>query len=559
MGGESKQPMSKTIHIFDTTLRDGTQGEKVSFSAEDKFRIAKKLDEFGIHYIEGGWPGSNPKDMAFFEKAKSHTFKHAKVVAFGSTCRAGNKPQNDPNLQAMIDADTPAVSMFGKTWLLHVEEALKITPEENLKIISGSVGYLKQNGKEVIYDAEHFFDGYKSDPDYAIKTLLTAEAAGADVIVLCDTNGGTLTHEIARIVSEVKEKVTAPLGIHTHNDCELAVANTLAAVEAGAVHVQGTVNGYGERCGNANLCSVIPNLQLKMGYSCVPSGKIQQLSTLSKFVSELGNLVPDNKQPYVGKSAFAHKGGVHVSAVMKNAATYEHIKPEEVGNLRRVLVSDLSGKSNVCYKSDELGFKFDKSSPESTRIVQQLKKLENEGYQYEAAEASFELLVKQMTDQAPDYFSLESFRVIMERNGRGETRSEATIKVRVNDQIELSAAEGNGPVHALDAALRRALCEFYPEISRMQLQDYKVRVLNEKDGTGAKVRVLIDSAMDGKSWGTVGVSENIIDASWQALSEGITYYLMNENSKPKRKFELEENKSPLEGSTAQAGRGVNER
>ncbi|MFU8813522.1 MAG: citramalate synthase [Balneolaceae bacterium] len=542
--------MSKTIRIFDTTLRDGTQGEKVSFSAEDKFRIAQRLDEFGVHYIEGGWPGSNPKDMAFFEKAKKHTFKNAKVVAFGSTCRAGNMPEEDPNLKALIAAETPAVSMFGKTWLLHVEEALKITPEENLRIISGSVSHLKKHEKEVIYDAEHFFDGYKSDPGYAIQTLKAAEAAGADVLVLCDTNGGTLTHEISRIVGEVKKKVSTPLGIHTHNDCEMAVANSLAAVEAGAVHVQGTVNGYGERCGNANLCSVIPNLQLKMGYRCVPDVQISNLASLSTFVSELANLVPDNKQPYVGRSAFAHKGGVHVSAVMKNAATYEHIKPETVGNQRRVLVSDLSGKSNVCYKSDELGFAFDKNSKESSEIVHKLKQLENEGYQYEAAEASFELLVKQMTEQAPEFFSLEGFRVIMERNGSGESRSEATIKVRVNDQVELSAAEGSGPVHALDAAIRRALREFYPEIQAMKLQDYKVRVLNEKDGTGAKVRVLIDSAIDGHSWGTVGVSENIIDASWQALSEGITYYLMNEKSKPKRKFELKENKSPLEGSTA---------
>lgn len=529
--------MSKTIQIFDTTLRDGTQGEKVSFSAEDKFRIAKRLDAFGIHYIEGGWPGSNPKDMAFFEKAKTHSFKHAKIVAFGSTCRAGNTPQEDPNLQAMIAAETPAVSIFGKTWLLHVNDALKITPEENLSIISGSVEFLKQHGKEVIYDAEHFFDGYKDDPEYAIKTLLTAESAGADVLVLCDTNGGTLTHEVSRIVADVFSKVNTPLGIHSHNDCELAVANAVAAVDSGAVHVQGTINGYGERCGNANLCSVIPNLQLKMGYRCVTDSQIQSLSTLSKYVSELGNLSPENRQPYVGKSAFAHKGGIHVSAVMKNAATYEHIEPELVGNTRRVLVSDLSGKSNVSYKSEELGFKFDKTSGVSTRIVQKLKELENQGYQYEAAEASFELLVKTMTQTAPDFFNLEGFRVIMERNANGESRSEATIKVRVNDQIELSAAEGNGPVHALDAALRRSLCEFYPEISSMHLQDYKVRVLNEKDGTGAKVRVLIDSAKDGTSWGTVGVSENIIDASWQALSEGITYFLMNQNSKPKKKLD----------------------
>ncbi len=535
--------MPKTIHIFDTTLRDGTQGEKVSFSAEDKLRIATRLDQFGIHYIEGGWPGSNPKDMAFFEKAKNHTFNHAKVVAFGSTCRAGNKPDLDPNLQALIAAETPAVSVFGKSWLLHVKQALKITPQKNLDIIKGSIAYLKGHGKEVIYDAEHFFDGYKDDQEYAIQTLLAAQSAGADVLVLCDTNGGTLTHEISQIVSEVIRKTSTPVGIHSHNDSELAVANALAAVEAGAVHVQGTINGYGERCGNANLCSVIPNLQLKMGFKCIPDDQLSQLTTLSHFVSELGNLVPDNKLPYVGKSAFAHKGGIHVSAVIKNEQTYEHIKPEIVGNTRRVLVSDLSGKSNIAYKSDELGFDFDKSTVESTKIVQELKKLENEGYQFEAAEASFELLVKQMTNQAPDFFKLEGFRVIMEQNANGESRSEATIKVRVNDQIELSAAEGNGPVHALDAALRRALCEFYPEISSMQLQDYKVRVLNEKDGTEAKVRVLIDSAKDGESWGTVGVSENIIDASWKALSEGIIYFLMNQKSKPKQKLKLAETKN----------------
>lgn len=539
--------MPKSIQIFDTTLRDGTQGEKVSFSAEDKFRIAKRLDEFGIDYIEGGWPGSNPKDMAFFDKAKEHTFAHAKIVAFGSTCRAGNKPEEDPNLKALIDAKTPTVSLFGKTWLLHVKEALNITPEENLELISGSISSLKSHGKEVIYDAEHFFDGYKDSPEYALKTLRAAESAGADVIVLCDTNGGTMTHEVTDIVREVRKEIKTPIGIHSHNDCELGVANAVAAVEAGAVHVQGTINGYGERCGNANLCSVIPNLQLKLGYSCIPEDQIKHLATVSKYVSELANLTPDNKQPYVGKSAFAHKGGVHVSAVMKNEQTYEHIKPDLVGNSRRVLLSDLSGKSNISYKSEELGFDFDKTSKEGSEIVDELKRLENEGYQFEAAEASFELLVKQKTNKTPDFFHLEGFRVIMERNGNGESKSEATIKVRVNDQIELSAAEGNGPVNALDAALRRALCEFYPEISTVQLQDYKVRVLNEKDGTGAKVRVLIDSAQDGASWGTVGVSENIIDASWKALSEGIIYFLMNKNSKPKHKPSIE---SPLQRSTA---------
>ncbi len=532
--------MTKTIQIFDTTLRDGTQGEKVSFSAEDKFRIAKRLDEFGVDYIEGGWPGSNPKDMAFFSKAKTHTFKNAKIVAFGSTCRAGSSPDEDPNLNALIKAETPAVSLFGKSWLLHVTEALHITPEENLALISGSVEYLKRFDKEVIYDAEHFFDGFKNNPEYALSTLKAAEKAGADILVLCDTNGGTLTHEISEIVTEVAQEVNTPLGIHTHNDCELAVANSLAAIEAGAIHVQGTVNGYGERCGNTNLCSIIPTLQLKMGYTCVSSDKLKHLSTLSKFVSELGNLSPDHKQPFVGRSAFAHKGGIHVSAVIKNEQTYEHIRPELVGNKRRVLVSDLSGKSNVCYKSDELGLDVDKYSKESSEIVQKLKELENQGYQFEAAEASFELLVKQITNSAPDFFSLEGFRIIMERDSSGKSRSEATIRLKVNGRIEHSAAEGNGPVHALDAALRKALREFYPEITSMKLQDYKVRVLNEKDGTGARVRVLIDSSKDTATWGTVGVSENIIDASWQALTDGITYYLMNQNSKPKNVNSLNE-------------------
>lgn len=517
--------MAKTIQIFDTTLRDGTQGEKIAFSAEDKLRIAQRLDTFGVHYIEGGWPGSNPKDMEFFEKAKGCTFLHASIVAFGSTCRAGNLPAEDPNLRALIEAETPAVSIFGKSWLLHVEEALRITGKENLNIISGSVAFLKQHGKEVIYDAEHFFDGYKDHPDYALQTLQAAEEAGADVLVLCDTNGGTLTSEINSIVKEVGKNVNIRLGIHAHNDSELAVANTLSAVEAGCTHVQGTINGYGERCGNANLCSIIPNLQLKQGYRCISDEQLSHLANLSRFVSEVANLSPDIKLPYVGRSAFAHKGGIHVSAVMKNEQTYEHVPPAKVGNQRRVLVSDLSGRSNVCYKSDELGITLDKYGDNVTAIVQKLKKLENEGFQFEAAEASFELLVKKMTESWKEFFELEGLRIIVEKDASGKARSEATIRLRVNSQIEHSAAEGTGPVHALDQALRKALKQFYPEISEMHLQDYKVRVLNEKDGTGARVRVLIDSGQNGHSWGTVGVSENIIDASWQALSDSFTYYL----------------------------------
>lgn len=543
--------MAESIQIFDTTLRDGTQGEKVSFSAEDKIRIAEKLDQFGIDYIEGGWPGSNPKDMAFFEMVKGRSFSHAKIVAFGSTCRAGSPTEEDANLQALIAADTPAVSIFGKTWLLHVTDALKITPEKNLDIISQSISYLKKHGKEVIYDAEHFFDGYKHDPEYALETLKSAEKAGADVLVLCDTNGGTLTHEISDIIQEVSGNVGVKLGIHAHNDSELAVANTLAAVNAGCTHVQGTVNGYGERCGNANLCSVIPNLQLKQNYRCIPDGQLQNLSMLSRFVSEVANLNPDNKLPYVGRSAFAHKGGIHVSAVIKNEQTYEHVKPESVGNNRRVLVSDLSGKSNIHYKSDELGIKLDNNGKYAPEIVRKLKDLENKGYQYEAAEASFELMVKKITEQGSDFFTLEGFRVIVEKNTTGETRSEATIRINVNGRIEHSAAEGSGPVHALDHALRKALIKFYPNIADIQLQDYKVRVLNGKEGTNSGVRVLIDSGMDTQSWGTVGVSKNIIEASWQSLSDSINYYLMhNAPSKPEP-VEREPEESQTESTTNQ--------
>jgi len=519
--------MAETIHIFDTTLRDGTQGEKVSFSAEDKLRIADRLDQFGIDYIEGGWPGSNPKDMEFFERVRNQSFNHAKIVAFGSTRRSSNRPEEDPNLRALIQADTPVVTIFGKTWLLHVHEALCIEPEENLELISSSVQYLKEHGKEVIYDAEHFFDGYKQDPKYALQTLLAAEQAGAETVVLCDTNGGTLPSEVTHIVSTIRSDVKVMLGIHAHNDGELAVANTMAAVEAGCRHVQGTINGYGERCGNVNLCSAIPNLQIKLGYNCVPTEQLKNMVSVSRFVSEVANLNPDNKLPYVGRSAFAHKGGIHVSAVMKNAQTYEHIDPLIVGNHRRVLVSDLSGKSNIQYKSDELGMELEKYENQVPAIVKKLKELESRGFQFEAAEASFELLVKQMTEPWKAFFTLEGFRVIVEKNAEGESRSEATIRLNCNGHIEHSAAEGNGPVHALDLALRKALVKFFPEITDVQLKDFKVRVLNEKDGTDAGVRVLIDSGRGSASWSTVGVSQNIIDATWQALSDSMNYFLLH--------------------------------
>ncbi|SMO52053.1 citramalate synthase [Fodinibius sediminis] len=527
--------MNTSINIFDTTLRDGTQGEKVAFSAEDKLRIAQQLDAFGIDYIEGGWPGSNPRDMEFFELAAEASFDHARIVAFGSTCRAGNEPNEDRNLQLLVEAETPAVSIFGKSWLLHVEKALQITAEQNLGIIRDSVRFLKNHNKEVIYDAEHFFDGYKEDPDYAVATLKAAEEAGADTVVLCDTNGGTLPGQVSEIVSEVLKQVNIPVGIHAHNDCELGVANAMAAVQSGCTHVQGTINGYGERCGNTNLCSLIPNLQIKQDYQCIPDQHLEELTALSRFISEVANLTPDIRQPYVGRSAFAHKGGIHVSAVMKNEETYEHIQPGRIGNSRRVLVSDLSGRSNISYKAEQLGIELDKYSDNVSEIVRELKDLENKGYQFEAAEASFELLVKKMTGVWEEFFELEGFRIIVEKNVSGSSRTEATLRIKVNDQVEHCAAEGNGPVHALDKALRKALRKFYPEISNMHLNDYKVRVLNEKDGTGADVRVLIDSAEHGQSWGTVGVSHNIIDASWQALTDSFSYFLAQEqkNLQPK--------------------------
>jgi 2-isopropylmalate synthase len=515
----------KKIYIFDTTLRDGTQGEGISFSVLDKILIARKLDEFGIDYIEGGWPGSNPKDMEFFREIKRYNLRHSKIVAFGSTRRASNSAENDLNIKTLLEADTPAVAIFGKSWILHAKTALGVSPEENLRIIYDSVAYLKSNGREVIYDAEHFFDGFKDDRDYAIRAIKSAEDAGADTIVLCDTNGGTLTLEIVEIISEVKKHVDTPLGIHAHNDSGLAVANSVAAVQAGVVHVQGTINGFGERCGNANLITVVPNLQIKGGYRCVPDEALKNWVSLSRFVYEIANIVPPNNDPYVGISAFAHKGGVHVSAVMKDSRTYEHIDPELVGNRRRVLVSDLSGRSNVVYKSGELGIEI-KDGDLTRDIVQKLKELEHNGYQFEGAEASFELLVRNIKGEEVKFFELKGFRVVVEKGGGRKPCAEATIKLIVNGKLEHTAAEGNGPVNALDNALRKALEKFFPEIKEIKLTDYKVRVINGSDGTAAKVRVLIESTDGSSTWGTVGVSENIIEASWQALVDSISYKLL---------------------------------
>ncbi|MGD0038186.1 MAG: citramalate synthase [Bacteroidota bacterium] len=520
------------IYLYDTTLRDGTQGEEISFSAEDKIKIAKRLDAFGVSYIEGGWPGSNPKDMEFFERARNIKFVHAKIAAFGSTRRAKNPVEKDANIRALLDAKTPVVTIFGKSWLLHVKEALQISPEQNLTIISDSVAYLKKHEKEVIYDAEHFFDGYKHDKDYALQTLAVAAKAGAEILVLCDTNGGILPWEIAEIVREVKKNISIPLGIHTHNDSGTAVASSLMAVREGCVQVQGTINGYGERCGNANLCSIIPDLQLKMGFTCIADKQMQYLTSVSRYVSELANMKHQKNLPFVGESAFAHKGGVHVSAVMKTALTYEHIVPESVGSVRRVLISDLSGRSNVLFKVKELGVKLDEKSPAVQKIVDEIKEMEHYGYSYEDAEGSFELMVKRHTGEMKHFFDLERFKVSIQKDDlEKDARSEALIKIRVGNETEITAAEGDGPVNALDKALRKALEKFYPELREIHLTDYKVRVLDTQNATAAKVRVLIETKNSESSWNTVGVSPDVVEASWKALVDSISYHLLKHKAK----------------------------
>lgn len=521
----------RKIEIYDTTLRDGTQGEGVSFSAEDKLKIALRLDQLGIDYIEGGWPGSNPKDMEFFQKIKEVTLSHAKLAAFGSTRKAGITPEEDANLNALLDAGAPVTTIFGKTWDLHVTQALKTTLEENLAMIEESVAYLKSKGRQVIYDAEHFFDGYKANPDYAIETLRAASRGGASTLVLCDTNGGTMPWQIQEIIGKVRELIDTPIGIHAHNDCELAVANSLTAVTAGAVHVQGTMNGYGERCGNANLCSILPNLTYKMGCQAVDKEKLRGLTELSRYISELANMHPMANQPFVGKSAFAHKGGVHVNALLKNSLTYEHMQPELVGNETRVLVSELSGVSNVIYKAEKMGFDISHTNPDTRKVLEEIKELENQGYQFEGAEGSFELLMRKAFDGYQVPFELAGFRVIMEKRENNGIQSEAVIKLRIGEEVIHTAAEGNGPVNALDHALRKALEGVYPNIREMKLTDYKVRVLEEKDGTEALVRVLIETSDGHTSWGTVGVSANIIEASWQAMVDSLAYGLLKKDYK----------------------------
>lgn len=516
----------RKIEIYDTTLRDGAQSEDISFSVEDKLRIAEKLDELGIHYIEGGWPGASPRDAEFFEKARSLRLKTARLVAFGSTHRAAVKVQEDPNIRALLKAGTPVVTIFGKSWDFHVKEALRISLSANLDIIHNSIAYLKKKVETVFFDAEHFFDGYKANPEYALKTLQAALSGGADCLVLCDTNGGTLPGELGEIIKKVLERFRCPIGIHAHNDSECAVANSITAVQLGVSQVQGTINGLGERCGNANLISIIPNLKLKLNYNCISKQQLRKLKEISRFVTEIANIRHFKRQPYVGDSAFAHKGGIHVSAIQRHPETYEHIRPELVGNYQRVLVSDLAGKSNVIRKAKEFNIKIDPDSPQVTKIVRELKELENQGFQFEGAEASFELLMKKALGLHRKFFNLIGFRVITEKRKEGEEPlSEATIMLEVDRHLEHTAATGNGPVNAIDNALRKALEKFYPQLKEVKLIDYKVRVLAAGKGTSAKVRVLIESGDKTHKWGTVGVSENIIEASWQALVDSIEYKL----------------------------------
>jgi len=520
------------VYLYDTTLRDGAAREGVSFSLEDKIKILKRLDSFGMHYIEGGYPASNPKDLEFFEAASKIELASAKLVAFGSTRRALTSASRDKEMKALVAAGAPAACIVGKAWDFHVETALKISLDENIFMIEESVKYLKKKGLEVIFDAEHFFDAYKDNPAYALRAVEAAANAGVDWVALCDTNGGTLPHEVASIVRDVKARTPVPLGIHAHNDCECAVASTLSAVREGVKMVHGTINGYGERCGNANLCSVIPDLALKMEVDCLPRDKLAGLTDLAHYVSELANIHPDAHQPFVGMSSFAHKGGIHASGVKSESRTYEHIRPELVGNIQRIVVSELSGKSTITLKAKELGFDLD-AKPEQLRdILKQIKELEHVGYQFEAADGSFEVLVRKALGTHKQFFKLESFRVIMEKREDGKVMTEATVKIHVGGRRLIATAEGNGPVNALDRAIRIAIGRSFPALKDIELTDYKVRVLDEKKGTAAVTRVLIETSDGEKSWGTIGVSENIIEASWQALVDSIEFGLSHKKQQP---------------------------
>ncbi|HSV74681.1 MAG TPA: citramalate synthase [Chthonomonadales bacterium] len=518
--------MTERVLLYDTTLRDGAQAEGVHFTLQDKVRIAHKLDEVGLDIVEGGWPGSNPKDIEFFERMRSSPLRRARLAAFGSTRRPDVTAATDPYVQRLLDAGTPVVTIFGKSWDFHVTHGLKISLKANLEMIRDTVAHLAARVPEVVYDAEHFFDGYLHRREYALATVRAARDAGASVIVLCDTNGGVLPHQVGAITDAVVRELGCPVGIHAHNDGGCGVANTLAGVLAGARHAQGTVNGYGERCGNANLCSIAPNLVLKMGFECLTPGALARLTALSQFVDEVANLTPNTRQPFVGRSAFAHKAGVHVDAVLKHRSTYEHISPESVGNSRRMLVSELSGGSTIVSKA--AGHKVDltKKSPETRLLLRRVSEMEHNGYSFEGAEASFELLLMQAVGTYRKLFDIVGFRVIVEKRGSDEAVTEATVKLRVDGEERLTVAEGDGPVHALDLALRKALVRFYPDLAQIKLTDFKVRVVNVREGTAAKVRTIIDSADGEQVWSTVGVSTNMIEASWQALVDGVVYGLL---------------------------------
>jgi len=517
------------IKLYDTTLRDGAQGEGISYSVMDKVSIAKELDLLGVDYIEGGWPGSNPKDMEFFLRMKEKELKNAKLAAFTMTRKVGSKAEDDTNLKAILKSGTSIVTIVGKTWAMHLSDVLKISADENIGMIKETVEFLKNSGVTVFYDAEHFFDAWKDNKEYSLKCLTAAVEAGAKAVCLCDTNGGTITSDISKITTEIRHNFkNIIVGIHCHNDSGLAIANSIAAVEAGADMVQGTINGYGERCGNADLIPIIANLKIKMGINCISDSGLKNLTHVSHFISEISNMRTKNDQPFVGESAFAHKGGMHINAVMKEPKTYEHIDPALVGNHRRMLVSELGGKTGILLRAKALELDLSKEDPKTKKILELVQKLEHEGYHFEAAEASFELLMKRSLKKYTDFFELEGFRVVIEKRSDNKITSEAIIKLKVKGVKEHTAAEGDGPINALDNALRKALKDFYPTLSKMHLSDFKVRVLDEKAGTAAKVRVLIQSQDEAETWNTIGVHENIIEASWQALVDSVEYKLLKE-------------------------------
>ena len=521
----------KRISIYDSTLRDGAQAQGISYSVEDKLKIVRRLDALGVDYIEAGNPGSNPKDLEFFERVKALSLGHSRLIAFGATRKVGVDVADDSNVMSLLRAGTSAVAIFGKSWDYQVTEILRTTLDENLRMIGDTIRYLKQQGKEVVYDAEHFFDGYKANADYALQTLTAAAEAGADCLCLCDTNGGTFPGEIFDVTARVKALFPVTIGIHCHNDCELAVANSIMAVQAGATQVQGTLNGIGERCGNANLCSIIPNLQLKLGFDCIAAASMEQLTSVARAVSDIANMPHNEKAAYVGGDAFAHKGGMHIDAVVKNPVSYEHIDPERVGNARRTLISEVAGRSMLMTRINAVDPSLGKDAPETQKIVARLKELEHEGYQFETAESSFELVVRKLLGKFKPFFELKEFKVVVIEPSANGVNSSATIRISVGKQEEVSSAEGDGPVNALDKAVRKALERFYPEIGEIRLTDYKVRVLDSDQASAARVRVLIESTDHRENWTTIGVSTDIIDASWRALVDSIEYKLMREQER----------------------------